>query len=73
MFSELFTVIFGQVMKAILVYFVHEWSAGRRSYLWEVPAEHDSSSGARAGAVTVETQLQRGPFTRELRLLNLYF
>ncbi len=33
------------------------------SYTWAVPAEHDSSSGARARAVTVETELQSGPFT----------
>ncbi len=33
-----------QVMKAIAVHFVHEWSAGRRSDPWSVPAEHDSSS-----------------------------
>ncbi len=45
-------------MKAIAVHFVHEWNAGRRSYPWAVPAEHDSSSGARASAVTVETELQ---------------
>ncbi len=36
--------VFGQVMKAIAVHFVHEWSAGRRSYPWSVPVEHDSSS-----------------------------
>ncbi len=36
--------VFGQVMKAIAVHFVHEWSAGRRSDPWAVPAEHDSSS-----------------------------
>ncbi len=28
---------------------------------------------ARARAVTVETELQSGPFTSELRLFNLYF
>ncbi len=38
-----------------------------------LPIEHDSSSGARASAVTVETELQSGRFTRELRLFNLYF
>ncbi len=38
-----------------------------------LPVEHDSSSGARASAVTVETELQSGRFTRELRLFNLYF
>ncbi len=32
---------------------------GRRSQPWAVPAEHDSSSGVRASAVTVETELQR--------------
>ncbi len=60
-----------QVMKAIAVYFVHEWSAGRRSYPWSVPAEHDSSSGARASAITVKTELQSGPFTRELNRFNV--
>ncbi len=33
-----------QVMKAIAVHFIHEWSAGRWSHPWSVPAEHDSSS-----------------------------
>ncbi len=33
-----------QVMKAIVVHFVHEWSAERRSDPWSVPAKHDSSS-----------------------------
>ncbi len=33
-----------QVMKVITVHFVHEWSAGRGSYPWSVPVEHDSSS-----------------------------
>ncbi len=64
----------GKVMKAIAVHFVHdEWNAGQRSYPWAVPAEHDSSSGARASVLTVETELQSGRFTRELRLFNLYF
>ncbi len=36
-----------------------------------VPAEHDSSSALRASAVTVETQLQSGPFTRELHRFNV--
>ncbi len=54
-------------MKAIAVHFGYEWNAGRRSYPWAVPAEHDSSSGA----VTVETQLQKGGFTHELHLFNV--
>ncbi len=36
-----------------------------------LPVEHDSSSGARASAFTVETELQSGRFTRELRLFNV--
>ncbi len=64
--------VFGKVMKAIAVHFVHdEWNAGQLSYPWAVPAEHDSSSGARASAVTVETELQSGRFTRELYLFNV--
>ncbi len=58
-------------VNAIAVHFVHEWNAGQQSYLWAVPAEHDSSSGARASAVTVETELQSGQFTCELRIFNV--
>ncbi len=32
---------------------------------------NNSSSGVRASAVTVETELQSGRFTRELRLFNV--
>ncbi len=70
MSSELFTV-FGQVMKEIAVHFGFEWNAGRQSYPWAVPAEHNSSSGTRASAVTVETELQSGQFTRDLHLFKV--
>ncbi len=70
MSSELFTVCFWADSEGNRS-FVHEWNAGRRSYPWAVPAEHNSSSGTRARAVTVETELQSGRFTRELRLFNI--
>ncbi len=61
--------VFGQVMKAIAVHFVHERSAERRirdqSPPNTTPARRESS------AVTVKTELQSGRFTRELHRFNV--
>ncbi len=47
-------------MKGVAVYFGDEWNAGRRFIREQFPAEHDSSSGARTGVVTVETITESG-------------
>ncbi len=62
-----------QVMKAIAVHFVHEWSAERRSYPWSVPAEHDSSSAWESAPLRGKQQLQSGPLLLNYIGLMLIF
>ncbi len=67
--------VFGQVMKAIAVHFVLEWSAERRSDPWAVPAEHDSSSAWESALLRSKQNYRVGHLLVNYigLMFNLYF